>query len=73
MKGDDVSALQNILIQEGVYSEGIVSGFFGERTRRAVIAFQEKYASEILSPFGLSRGSGIVGNATRNKLETLSH
>ena len=54
-----------------VYPEGITSGYFGYLTQKAVIRFQEKYSSEILSPQGLSRGTGIVDSPTRKKLNEL--
>jgi hypothetical protein len=37
----------------------------------SVIAFQEKYKDEILTPSGLSNGTGYVGPATRKKLNQL--
>ena len=69
--GNDVSALQELLIREGVYPEAIVSGYFGELTRRAVARFQEKYASEILTPAGLTQGTGYFGALTRAKANQL--
>ncbi|MBI1866227.1 MAG: hypothetical protein HYS02_00470, partial [Candidatus Staskawiczbacteria bacterium] len=44
---------------------------FDERLASAVSEFQEKYASEILAPYGLKRGTGYVGPSTRKKLNTL--
>jgi len=69
--GDDVKVMQELLLQEGVYPAGLITGFFGELTRSAVIRFQEKYADEILVPVGLMRGSGFAGSATRKKINKL--
>ena len=66
--GDDVKTLQQLLLDEGVYPQGLISGFFGELTKQAVIRFQEKYADEILMPAGLEKGNGFVGPATRKKI-----
>ena len=70
-KGDDVKALQQLLKDEGVYPEGLVTGYFGLLTKAAVIRFQEKYASEILAPNGLTSGNGFIGPSTRTKLNSL--
>ena len=69
--GDDVKILQQLLIDEGVYPEGLVSGFFGNLTKQAVIRFQEKYANEILIPAQLAKGNGFVGPGTRRKINEL--
>jgi len=37
----------------------------------AVIRFQEKYASEILAPWELTKGTGFVGKMTRAKINQL--
>ena len=70
----DVSSLQNILQSEGftVSSYEISSSYYGPSTAAAVSAFQEKYYSEILAPFGLFRGTGRVGAMTRAKLNQLN-
>jgi hypothetical protein len=36
-----------------------------------VIKFQEKYKKEILSPWGLEKGTGFVGRTTREKLNQI--
>ena len=70
--GDEARLLQAWLAKDrDVYPEGIVSGWFGPLTRAAVIRFQEKYASDILGPQGLSKGTGIVDGLTRKKLNDM--
>jgi hypothetical protein len=70
---DRVICLQEFLKYQGseIYPEGIVSGNFLSLTKAAVIRFQEKYTSEILSPFELERGTGFVGEKTRTKINEL--
>jgi len=71
--GERVRCLQEFLLGQGpdIYPEGLVTGRFLSLTERAVIRFQEKYAPEILSPVGESRGTGYVGQMTRNKINQL--
>ena len=68
-----VTCLQEFLKLQGgaVYPEGLVTGNFGALTRLAVVRFQEKYASDILAPLGLSWGTGFVGSSTRQKINQL--
>ena len=71
--GEQVRYLQEFLKSQGkdVYPEGLVSGFFGPLTKKAVVRFQEKYASEILTPLGLNYGTGFVGQRTRSAINRL--
>ena len=64
-KGADVVALQHVLKIEQCFPEGQgFTGNFGDITFAGVVALQQKYASEILTPVGLKYGSGFVGGQT---------
>jgi hypothetical protein len=65
---------QTKCLQEVLKSQGyavIASGNYDAATKTAVALFQQKYAGEILAPFGLKYGSGNVGNSTRAKLNQI--
>lgn len=71
-QGQDVTELQKCLAKDKeVYPEGVVSGYFGIKTKVAVIKFQEKYREDILVPAGLAQGNGEVKPLTREKLNQL--
>ncbi|MEK7188065.1 MAG: CARDB domain-containing protein [Patescibacteria group bacterium] len=70
-RGAGVTALQTVLQSEGFPLKASGAGSFDEATAAAVVGFQEKYTSEILTPNGLARGSGYVGASTRAKLNKL--
>ena len=68
-RGKTVEYLQQCLAGlDDVYPDKTVSGYFGAKTKEAVIKFQEKYSDEILKPAGLTKGNGRVGKSTRKKL-----
>lgn len=64
-------------LHQALYKENILGGEASDRTEfmevtaSAISEFQEKYASEILTPNGLRRGNGYVGASTRTKLNSL--
>ncbi|MDQ3089580.1 MAG: peptidoglycan-binding protein [bacterium] len=60
MSGEDVSALQAILAADPeTYPEGLITGFYGQLTAKAVKSFQKKHGIEAV---------GFVGPKTLQKL-----
>jgi ABC-type transport system substrate-binding protein len=71
-RGKEVEELQKCLAKDPeIYPEGEISGYFGTKTKEAVIKFQEKYKEDILLPFDLKEGNGIVKEKTREKLNKI--
>ena len=68
-QGAEVIELQKCLAKDAeIYPEAEVSGIFGDKTKQAVIRFQEKYREDILAPADLKNGNGEVKALTRKKL-----
>jgi len=65
----EVEILQTWLANDPkIYPEGLVTGNFGALTKKAVVRFQQKFSEDILKPWGLVEGTGIVDKSTREKL-----
>ncbi|HXK32206.1 MAG TPA: ABC transporter substrate-binding protein [Candidatus Paceibacterota bacterium] len=71
-QGTEVQELQKCLAKDPeVYPEGEITGHFGDKTKEAVIRFQEKYKEDILVPNNLTEGNGKVLGSTKEKLNEL--
>lgn len=79
MRGEDVRMLQVVLNTDletrvavsGAGSLGNETDYFGPATKRALIKFQEKYRAEVLTPVGLTVGTGFFGEKTRARASAL--
>lgn len=79
MSGDDVKQLQIflnsqgfIISQTGPGSKGNESTYFGAKTKAALIKYQEAHAKDILTPLGLTKGSGLFGSSTMKWVNSLT-
>ena len=70
--GEDVKQLQMFLKNQGIeiYPEGLVTGYFGMLTQKAVQRFQVKY-NIVSSGTPKTTGFGYVGPKTRAKINSL--
>ena len=71
-RGADVKRLQEylnaqgfIVAETGVGSPGMETELFGINTEIALKKFQESNAEALLTPYGLTTGTGFFGEATR--------
>lgn len=76
--GTDVKNLQIFLNSHGFVvttsgtgSIGKESTYFGPATAAALAQFQQAYASDILIPAGLTKGTGFFGTATMKKINDM--
>ena len=77
--GEDVRQLQRflngnpqtIVASSGVGSSGNESSYYGPATARAVSKFQEVHAAQILTPLGLTKGTGGFYSSTRSYANSL--
>jgi len=68
--GPEVTLLKSVLSSNlGITLSA--TDVFDTATQVAVIQFQEKYMADILTPVGLTKGTGFVGASTRKKLNAL--
>lgn len=71
-KNNEVLALQHALKVDGEFpASQPLTGYFGTITLKAVKDFQQKYASDILTPNGLTKPTGLVRGSTIAKLNSL--
>jgi len=64
-RGAPVTALQRLLRKNGYLKDGDITGLFGTRTERGIIAYQKE--KKIVSS-ARDRGAGVFGPATRQAL-----
>lgn len=77
-KNSSVKALQMFLNAKGFVvatmgagSPGYETDYFGPLTFAALVKFQEAYKAQILTPFGLTVGTGFFGEKTRALINSM--
>jgi len=60
-----------VVSDAGPGSPGRETNIFGSLTREALARFQQAYKQYILSPLGLSQGTGLFRASTRNFINSL--
>lgn len=65
------TALTQELSAAGLWNVNTAITGYNSAVASAISAFQEKYASAILAPYGLSVGTGFMGPSTRSVLNNL--
>lgn len=66
--GTPVSSLTRVLVAAGLLSQQ--SSTFDMSVYTAVVAYQERFAAQILTPNGLTKGTGFVGPSTRTHMNS---
>lgn len=67
----EVERLQQFLIYDQAEHDVVVNGIYDDATIAAVERFQEKYADDILTPWGYNRPTGLVYYTTRKKINDI--
>jgi hypothetical protein len=69
----DVTYLQIFLMSQGkdIYPFDYTTGYFGQTTFGALVRFQEKYRQEILIPAKITKGTGVLGFYTKQKINQM--
>jgi len=67
----EVKKLQTFLRDYEGFSDITVSGVYDKVTYNDVVKFQERYAADILTPYGISKGTGYVYKTTLKKINQL--
>ena len=77
--GEDVRCLQRYLNYSGftvsatgMGSRGLETQYFGSLTEQAVMRWQNAYASNVLTPYGITTGTGYWGNLSFNHYVSLA-